>query len=68
MFVQRHGGHYYYSVRQAGMQYRRYCRRPITDPAAPPSEHDTMDLQQPEQVLLDQDQLAGEALLSGSWQ
>lgn len=45
--------------RAAGMQYRRYCRRPIASPEALPTEHDAMDLGQPEEVLLDEDALAG---------
>ena len=57
--MQRRGRHWYYSVHSAGKQYRRYCRRLIADPAAAPSEHDAMDLRQPEEVLLDQDELAG---------
>ena len=57
--VQRRGRHWYFSVHSAGKQYRRYCRRLIADPAAAPSEHDSMDLQQPEEVLLDEDELAG---------
>ncbi|KAL4457576.1 hypothetical protein ABPG75_012441 [Micractinium tetrahymenae] len=55
---QRHGRHWYYSVHDKGRQYRRHCRRPLADPEAAPSEHDSMDLQQPEEVLLDEDQLA----------
>ena len=49
----------YYTVRGEGSQYGRICRRPVADPGAEPSEHETMDLAQPEQVLLDQDELAG---------
>ena len=49
----------YYTVRGEGSQYGRICRRPVADPGAEPSEHDAMDLAQPEQVLLDQDELAG---------
>lgn len=56
---QRRGRYWYYSVHSAGKQYRRYCRRLIADLAAAPSEHDSMDLQQAEEVLLDQDELAG---------
>lgn len=47
------------SVHGAGQQYRRYCRRRITNPDTPPSEHDVMDLAQPEETLLDQDEMAG---------
>ena len=47
------------SVHGAGQQYRRFCRRRITNPDAPPSEHDVMDAAQPEEVLLDQDLMAG---------
>lgn len=49
----------YYSVHSAGHQYRRYCRRPLDDPDALPSEHDVMNATAPEEVLLDQDRLAG---------
>lgn len=56
---QRQGRHWYYSTHAKGMQYRKFCRRPLADPAAAPSEHDSMDPQLPEEVLLDEDQLAG---------
>lgn len=55
---QRSGRHWYYSVHSAGMQYRRFCRRLLDDPGAAPSEHDGMNMTQPEDVLLDQDELA----------
>lgn len=51
------------SVHGAGQQYRRFCRRRITHPDAAPSEHDVMDMAQPEEVLLDQDRMAG-----GCWE
>jgi hypothetical protein len=47
------------SVHTAGMQYRRHCRRPLDDPGAPPSEHDSMNVSRAEEVLLEQDELAG---------
>lgn len=56
---QRRGRFWYYSVHSRGRQYRRFCRRPAADPAAPLTEHSAMDPQQPEEVLLDQDELAG---------
>lgn len=55
----QHALNRYYSTRGEGKQYRRYCRRLITDPFAAPTEHDSMDLMQPEEVLLDQDAMAG---------
>ncbi|PSC72656.1 protease 2 isoform A [Micractinium conductrix] len=55
---QRHGSHWYYSIHSAGKQYRRHCRRPLADPAVEPSEHDSMDVEQPEETLLDEDELA----------
>ena len=57
--LQRHGSHWYYSIHSAGKQYRRHCRRPLADPAVEPSEHDSMDVEQPEETLLDEDELAG---------
>lgn len=55
---QRQGRHWYYSTHSEGKQYRRQCRRPIADLSAAPSEHDSMDLGQAEEVLLDEDELA----------
>ena len=56
---QRVGRHWYYSRHSIGKQYRRFCRRRIDDPAALPTEHDVMNLAQPEEVLLDVNELAG---------
>lgn len=48
----------YYAVRGEGRQYWRHARRPLASPDARPTEHDAVDAQQPEETLLDEDELA----------
>lgn len=60
---QRYKSHYYYSIHKKGMQYRLHCRRKFSAKSLVEeknhfSEHDMMDVAQPEEVLLDEDSLA----------
>lgn len=50
----RDGPFFYYSRTLEGKQYRVHCRRRLPPNAGPPSESDSMDESQPEEVLLDE--------------
>ena len=58
---QRTERYWYYSRHGKGRQYRRHCRRAVAHPEVPPSEHDSLEYmrQEKEEVLLDEDELAG---------
>jgi len=54
----RYGGYYYYTRTLKDTQYRVHCRRKVPDSAKPVTEKDTMDKEQPEEILLDQNKEA----------
>ncbi|KAA3463617.1 protease 2 [Gossypium australe] len=59
----RKGPYYYYSRTLEGKEYVQYCRRPIPNPDAPSSVHDTMPTgpdAPPEHVILDENVKAQE--------
>ena len=58
---QRTERYWYYSRHGKGRQYWRHCRRAVSHPELPPSEHDSLEdvRQEEEEVLLDEDELAG---------
>ncbi|KAK9810609.1 hypothetical protein WJX73_004170 [Symbiochloris irregularis] len=50
----RESGYYYYSRTLEDQQYRVHCRRKVPSGQGPPSELDKMDLNQPEEIILDE--------------
>jgi len=51
---ERSHGYYYYTRTGEGQQYKVHCRRAVPPGAGAPTERDTLDEAQPEEVLLDE--------------
>lgn len=50
----RHQGYYYYTRTEEGQQYAVHCRRAVTATAGPPAESDEPSVDQPEEIILDE--------------
>ncbi|KAK7841486.1 protease 2 [Quercus suber] len=50
----RRGAYYYYQRTLEGKEYVQHCRRPVPNPNASPSVHDTMPTEEEEHIILDE--------------